>query len=114
MTTELEKSLEDAVNTYHRYAIKDPQDDYLHKKEFKLLLKENVQQFLRDTLPYGMKEDAYIDKLFTDADKDSSGYLKFTEFLHTLALLAINAHDNSHNTGDPDRGGRGHGHGHSH
>ncbi|KAM6190104.1 protein S100-A12-like [Sarcoramphus papa] len=109
MKTDLELALECVVNIYHQYAIKYPIDDYLNKGEFSDLLKETAKPFLYNTMPPNMSIDDYISKLFTRADHNHDGRLKFTEFLTTLNLVAIDAHNRSHQ--HPDAG---HGHGHSH
>ncbi|TRZ09036.1 hypothetical protein HGM15179_018092 [Zosterops borbonicus] len=109
MKTDLELALECAVNIYHRYAVRYPIDDYLSRKEFSQLLQDTAQPFLRDTAPPNTSTDAYIKQLFAKADANHDGRLKFTEFLTTLSLVAIDAHNKSHQ--DP---GADHGHRHSH
>ncbi|XP_051627053.1 protein S100-A9-like [Manacus candei] len=114
MKTDLELALECAVNVYHQYAVLNrPIDDYLSKTEFSKLLKETAKPFLNDTKPPNTSTDDYINQLFTKADGNHDGRLKFTEFMTTLNLVAINAHDRSHKGpgGDHDHG---HDHGHSH
>ncbi|CAI5798410.1 protein S100-A9-like [Podarcis lilfordi] len=96
MKTLMEKALECIVNIFHQYAIRNPMDDYLQFKEFEKLLKEQAQPFLKDTLPPGMNQDAYIKKMFEKADKSRDGKLKFTEFLPVLELALIDAHNRSH------------------
>ncbi|XP_009888759.1 PREDICTED: protein S100-A7 [Charadrius vociferus] len=115
MKTDLELALECAVNVYHHYAIKNPLDDYLSKTEFSQLLKETAKPFLQNTVPPNTTIDDYISKLFNKADRNRDGRLKFTEFLTTLNLVAIDAHNRSHqgHKGHPD-GGHGHDHDHDH
>ncbi|XP_061461997.1 protein S100-A8-like [Rhineura floridana] len=96
MKTQLEKALECVVNIYHQYCILDPSDDYLQFKEFRKMMKEQAQPFLKDTTPPNLDQDAYIQQLFNKADKDNSGYLKFTEFLQVLGATLKDAHDRSH------------------
>ncbi|XP_074931157.1 protein S100-A12-like [Phalacrocorax aristotelis] len=118
MKTNLERALEDVVNVYHQYAIKKPIDDYLSKNEFSELLKENAKSFLHNTLPPNMSIDDYISKLFVTADCNHNGRLKFTEFLTTLNLAVIDAHNRSHqHRGSHDKhpdAGHGHDHDHGH
>ncbi|KAM9264360.1 protein S100-A12-like [Morus bassanus] len=118
MKTDLELALECAINIYHHYAIKHPMDDYLSKTEFSELLKENAKPFLHNTMPSNMSVDDYINKLFTTADRNQNGRLKFTEFLTTLNLVVIDAHNRSHqHHGSHDQHpGAGHDqdHGHDH
>ncbi|XP_021397802.2 protein S100-A12-like [Lonchura striata] len=111
MKTNLELALECVVNVYHRYAMRHPMDDYLSKNEFSKLLKETAEPFLKNTVPPNTGTDSYIQQLFTKADANHDGRLKFTEFLTTLSLVAIDAHNRSHK--DPG-GDHGHGHGHDH
>uniref|UniRef100_A0A7M4F5V1 EF-hand domain-containing protein n=1 Tax=Crocodylus porosus TaxID=8502 RepID=A0A7M4F5V1_CROPO len=85
------EELECIVNIYHQYAFRHPMDDYLQKNEFKKLLKEQAK---------------YLESLFRKADVNRDGRIKFTEFLITLASVAIDVHNTSHKPG--------HGHGHSH
>uniref|UniRef100_A0A8C9FG83 EF-hand domain-containing protein n=1 Tax=Pavo cristatus TaxID=9049 RepID=A0A8C9FG83_PAVCR len=92
MKTDLELALESAINIYHRYAIRNPMDDYLSRNEFATLLKENAKPFLKDT---------YIKQLFAKSDSNHDGRLKFTEFLTTLSLVAIDAHNRSHGLSPP-------------
>ncbi|XP_064031853.1 protein S100-A12-like [Pogoniulus pusillus] len=107
MKTDLELALECAINIYHHYAIKNPLDDYLSKAEFSQLLRDTAQPFLHRTAPPNMSEDGYIQKLFSQADGNHDGRLKFTEFLTILGLALGDAHKRSHE--DP-----GHDHDHSH
>ncbi|XP_009814803.2 protein S100-A9-like [Gavia stellata] len=116
MKTDLELALECAINVYHQYAIKWPIDDYLNKTEFSKLLKETAKPFLKNTVPPNTSIDDYISKLFARADGNHDGRLKFTEFLTTLNLVIIDAHNRSHQhheSHDP-RPDAGHGHGHDH
>ncbi|XP_009874754.1 PREDICTED: protein S100-A9-like [Apaloderma vittatum] len=106
MKTDLELALECIINIYHQYAVKRPIDDYLSKEEFSELLKKDAQPFLHNTMPPNTTVDDYIGKLYAKADSNHDGRLKFTEFLTTLNLVFIDAHNRSH--------GRGHGHGHGH
>uniref|UniRef100_A0A663DZG7 EF-hand domain-containing protein n=1 Tax=Aquila chrysaetos chrysaetos TaxID=223781 RepID=A0A663DZG7_AQUCH len=95
MKTDLELALECAINIYHQYAMKCPIDDYLSKTEFLKLLKETPNTSIDD----------YISKLFARADHNHDGRLKFTEFLTTLNLVVIDAHNRSHqchSTGSQD------------
>ncbi|XP_009999834.1 PREDICTED: protein S100-A7-like [Chaetura pelagica] len=108
MKTDLELALECVINVYHQYAIRNPMDDYLSKPEFSELLKENAKPFLHDTLPPNTTTDDYIKQLFTKADANRDGRLKFTEFLTTLNGVFIDAHKRSHHHGHD------HGHDHSH
>uniref|UniRef100_A0A8C0BH10 EF-hand domain-containing protein n=1 Tax=Buteo japonicus TaxID=224669 RepID=A0A8C0BH10_9AVES len=107
MKTDLELALECAINIYHQYAIKYPIDDYLSKAEFSKLLKETPNTSIDD----------YISKLFARADHNHDGRLKFTEFLTTLNLVVIDAHNrshqchSSHDQHPDDSHGQDHGHG---
>ncbi|XP_028941632.1 protein S100-A9-like [Antrostomus carolinensis] len=116
MKTDLELALECIVNVYHQYAVKNPIDDYLSRSEFSELLQETAKPFLHNTLPPNTSVDSYINKLFNKADANHNGRLKFTEFLTTLTLVVIDAHNRSHeHHGSHDHHpGDGHGHGHSH
>ncbi|KAJ6652723.1 hypothetical protein lerEdw1_011165 [Lerista edwardsae] len=100
MKTELERTCDGVVRIYQQYAILDPIDDYLHFKEFKKLMEEQAQFFLKDTTPFRTTEDTYLQKLFDDADQEKTGYLKFSEFLSVLNLIQIDAHNRSHNLGE--------------
>ncbi|XP_068271250.1 protein S100-A12-like [Nyctibius grandis] len=110
MKTDLELALECLINNYHQYALRRPLDDYLSKTEFSMLLKESAKPFLHDTTPPGMPVDEYISKLFAKADGNHDGRLKFTEYLTTLCLVVIDAHNRSHE----HHGSHGHGHEHDH
>ncbi|XP_015739968.1 protein S100-A9-like [Coturnix japonica] len=112
MKTDLELALECAINIYHQYAIRNPMDDYLSRNEFSMLLKENAKPFLSDTVPPNVSIDEYIKQLFAKSDSNHDGRLKFTEFLTTLSLVAIDAHNRSHK--QPGDHGHDHGDGHSH
>ncbi|XP_032938532.1 protein S100-A9-like [Catharus ustulatus] len=113
MKTDLELALECAVNVYHRYAMRRPMDDYLSRSEFSKLLRDTAEPFLRRTAPPNTNIDQYITQLFSKADANRDGRLKFTEFLSTLSLVAIDAHNRSHEGPGGDHG-HDHGHDHSH
>ncbi|XP_009556433.1 protein S100-A7-like isoform X2 [Cuculus canorus] len=105
MKSDLELALECIINIYHRYAPKDyPMDDYLNKREFTDLMKNNAQTFLTDTRPPNSSVEDYIDKLFARADSNHDGRLKFTEFLNTMSLIYIDAHNRSHKHSDAVHG----------
>ncbi|XP_019379412.1 PREDICTED: protein S100-A7-like [Gavialis gangeticus] len=104
--TQLEKELDCIVNIYHQYSFRHPMDDYLQKAEFKKLLREQASDFLKHTKPPNVTMEEYLDNLFKKADVNRDGRVKFTEFLITLASVAIDVHNTSHKPG--------HGHGHSH
>ncbi|XP_009491269.1 protein S100-A12-like [Pelecanus crispus] len=121
MKTDLELALECVVNIYHQYAMKWPIDDYLNRTEFSMLLKETAKPFLHNTKPPNMSTDDYISSLFVRADRNRNGRLKFTEFLTTLSLVAIDAHNRFHQHPHASQGqgqdhvqDQSHGHGHSH
>ncbi|XP_065516239.1 protein S100-A7-like [Lathamus discolor] len=115
MKTDLELALECAINIYHQYAIKNPIDDYLDKLEFSQLLKETAKPFLNNTKPPNVSVDEYISNLFAKADRNHDGRLKFTEFLTTLNLVVIEAHNRSHGRHGHHHGAdRGHDDGHDH
>ncbi|XP_065509910.1 protein S100-A9-like [Caloenas nicobarica] len=121
MKTDLELALECIVNIYHQYAVKSiPIDDYLNRTEFSQLLKENAEPFLHRTMTPNLSIDNYISQLFSRADKNRDGRLKFTEFLTTLSGVVIDAHERFHeyqkrNKQQPEAGqDHGHGHGHDH
>ncbi|CAM5174626.1 unnamed protein product [Eretmochelys imbricata] len=113
MTSNLEKALNDIIEVYHKYSESQcSEDDYLQKDEFKKLLKKEANSFLKCTLPYGMKEDDYIEDLFQKANKNKNEYLHFEEFVTTLAKLAIHAHNMSHTAvKQGEEQGQGHVHG---
>ncbi|KAK4807692.1 hypothetical protein QYF61_019390 [Mycteria americana] len=113
MKTDLELALDCIINVYHQYAVKKPIDDYLSKDEFSALLKENAQPFLRNTVPPKTSINDYISKLFTRADANHNGRLKFTEFMTTLNRVFIDAHNRSHKHPAHPEGGHDHDHGHS-
>ncbi|XP_020666471.2 protein S100-A12 [Pogona vitticeps] len=108
MKTLMEQGLECVVNIFHQYCFGKHPDDYLQPGEFKKMLKEQAQPFLKDTTPDGVSQDAYIDQLFKKADRDHNGKLKFTEVIVVVAGALIDAHNRSHGHE------HGHGHGHSH
>ncbi|XP_054853454.1 protein S100-A12-like [Eublepharis macularius] len=115
--TQLEKALDCVVNVYHQYCILNPVDDYLQIKEFQKMMKEQAQPFIRNTIPPGVSQDAYIKQIFQRADRDKNGSVKFTEFLYVLGACLEEAHHRSHDLGDDHKSGQkpsGHGHGHSH
>ncbi|XP_010177864.1 PREDICTED: protein S100-A7-like [Mesitornis unicolor] len=122
MKTDLELALECIVNLYHKYALKYPLDDYLSKPEFSQMLKETAKPFLQSTLPPKTSIDDYISQLFSKADHNHDGRLKFTEFLSTLSLVFIDGHnrshqpigDHGHDHGHDDHGHDDHGHHHDH
>ncbi|XP_063002063.1 protein S100-A9-like [Elgaria multicarinata webbii] len=115
MKTQLEKALECVVDIYHRYCILDPQDDFLQFKEFRKLMKEQAQPFIKDTKPSNLDEEAYIKQLFQQADTDQNNCLKFTEFLYVFGEALNDTHNRSHDLGEDhghSHGPPGHSHGH--
>ncbi|XP_053133942.1 protein S100-A7-like [Hemicordylus capensis] len=96
MKTLLEDTCMCVVNIYHQYCILDPVDDYLHPNEFNKLMVEQAQDFLKNTKPGNLDQPAYLQQLFQQADKDKTGYLKFTEFQNVLTPVLKYAHEKAH------------------
>ncbi|XP_077180372.1 protein S100-A12-like [Paroedura picta] len=115
MKTKLEQAMVCVVDIFHQYCLLKKIDDNLQFKEFRKLMQEQGQQFMNDTMPPNLDQEAYIKQLFQEADKNKDGNVKFTEFLCTFARFLDNAHHRSHNLDEGEKtSGHGHGHAHGH
>ncbi|XP_042537763.1 protein S100-A9 [Dipodomys spectabilis] len=131
--SQMEKHLETIVNVFHQYSNRQGNRDTLNKKEFKQLVKKELQNFLKKE----NRDEKEINEILEDLDTNQDQTLDFNEFAILIARL-INAsheemHKNAHGEGHshgPGLGGgcqgsgrgqaqgpghsHGHGHGHSH
>lgn len=81
MPSDLETSLETLITLFHKYA---GDDDTLSKKEFKMLMQNELSSFLKC-----QRDPAAVDRIMKDLDGNGDGKLDFSEFVGLAAGLAI-------------------------
>ncbi|XP_030014195.1 protein S100-A10b [Sphaeramia orbicularis] len=82
--TDLEKSMELLLTTFHRYAEEDGDGQMLSKKEFKKLVEKELPTFLK-----AQKDPKVVDKIIKDLDENKDQKIDFQEFLVLINGLSM-------------------------
>ncbi|XP_074927136.1 protein S100-A12-like isoform X1 [Chelonoidis abingdonii] len=89
--SELEKAIETIINIFHQYSVRVGHFDTLTKGELKQLIDRNLVNFLKR-----QKDQASIDSLFRELDKNRDQQLSFGEFMVLITRVTIATHENIH------------------
>ncbi|XP_023069543.1 protein S100-A9 [Piliocolobus tephrosceles] len=100
--SQLERNIDTIIDTFHRYSRQQGHEDALNKKEFKDLVKTELQNFLKKE----NKNDKIIDHIMEDLDTNADQQLSFEEFIMLMARLTWASHEKMHE----DDEGPGHHH----
>ncbi|XP_011783496.1 PREDICTED: protein S100-A9 [Colobus angolensis palliatus] len=100
--SQLEGNIETIIDTFHEYSTRLGHKDTLNQKEFKELVKKELQNFLKKE----NKNDKIIDHIMEDLDTNADKQLSFEEFIMLMARLTWASHEKMHE----DDEGPGHHH----
>ncbi|XP_008565859.1 PREDICTED: protein S100-A9 [Galeopterus variegatus] len=111
----MESSIETVINVFHQYSTRLGNPDTLNQKEFKQLVKKELQNFLKKE----ERDDKTINHILEDLDTNQDKELSFEEFIIMMARLTqashVQMHKGSSSPGHKHGPGLGEdGHGHSH
>ncbi|XP_022065001.1 protein S100-A10b [Acanthochromis polyacanthus] len=82
--TNLEKSMESLIVTFHRYAKDDGDKKTLTKKDLKKLLENELPNFLKS-----QNDQKVVDNIMKDLDNNKDDKLDFEEFIPLIAGLSM-------------------------
>ncbi|KAL2771720.1 protein S100-A9, partial [Daubentonia madagascariensis] len=104
--SDLERSIETIINTFHQYSVRREPPDSLNQREFKQLVNKELQNFLKKE----ERNDKAINHIMEDLDTDENKELSFEEFIVLMARLTEASHEEMHkNAPDPNEPGHHHG-----
>ncbi|XP_004693683.1 PREDICTED: protein S100-A9 [Condylura cristata] len=116
--SELERSIDVIINTFHQYSVRRDDPDTLSQQEFKQLARKELPNFLQK------KDNVTLQKIMEDLDTNADKQLSFEEFAILVGRLTYASHEEMHKNADPGKnhshgpglgeGGQGHGHSHGH
>ncbi|XP_077362694.1 protein S100-A10a isoform X1 [Festucalex cinctus] len=84
MPSELETAMESLILVFHRYASRDGRTGTLNRRELRLLMENELSNFLRC-----QKDPAAVDKIMKDLDTNGDGQVDFEEFVSLVVGLSI-------------------------
>ncbi|XP_065276274.1 protein MRP-126-like [Emys orbicularis] len=89
--SELEKAIETIINIFHQYSVRVGHFDTLTKSELKQLIDKQLVNFLKR-----QRDQASIDSLFKDLDKNRDQQVSFGEFMVLITRVTIATHEHIH------------------
>ncbi|XP_034648983.1 protein MRP-126-like [Trachemys scripta elegans] len=89
--SELEKAIETIINIFHQYSVRVGHFDTLTKSELKQLIDKQLVNFLKR-----QRDQASIDNLFKDLDKNRDQQVSFGEFMVLITRVTIATHEHIH------------------
>lgn len=101
--SQMERSIDTIINTFHQHSRKGGHDDTLSKKEFKDMVKMDLANFLKKE----KRDDRLINDIFEDLDTNQDNQLSFEECMMLMAKLVFACHEKLHEDNP-----RGHNHSH--
>ncbi|XP_012293733.2 protein S100-A9 [Aotus nancymaae] len=118
--SQLERSIGTIIDTFHHYSVKLGHPDTLNQREFKQLVQEELQNFLKSK----ERNEQDINHILEDLDTNTDKQLSFEEFIMLMGRLTWASHEHMHKDdhgpghhhgpGLGEAPGHGHGHGHGH
>ncbi|NXT78576.1 M126 protein, partial [Zapornia atra] len=93
--SELEKSMDVIIDVFHQYSRREGDRDTLTKKELKLLIEQQLVNYLRH-----VKNKATIDEIMKDLDINKDAQLSFCEVMLLITRVTIATHEHLHEVED--------------
>ncbi|KAM7318380.1 protein S100-A8 [Alexandromys fortis] len=87
MLSELEKSLENMVEVYHKYSLLKGNNHALYKDDFKKLVTTECPHYM---------EKKNVETVFKELDINQDNAINFEEYLVLLVKMGVAAHADSH------------------
>ncbi|XP_076995504.1 protein S100-Z-like isoform X2 [Tamandua tetradactyla] len=88
MPTQLEAAMGTMIRVFHRYSCKEGDRFKLNKGELKMLLQQELTEFLTC-----QKDPELVDKIMQDLDADKDNEVDFREFVVMVAALTVACND---------------------
>uniref|UniRef100_A0A2K6S768 S100 calcium binding protein Z n=1 Tax=Saimiri boliviensis boliviensis TaxID=39432 RepID=A0A2K6S768_SAIBB len=88
MLTQLETAMDTMIRTFHRYSSKEGDRFKLSKGELKLLLQQELTEFLSC-----QKDPQLVDKIMQDLDANKDNRVDFNGFVVMVAALTVACND---------------------
>uniref|UniRef100_A0A8C9A7U9 Protein S100 n=1 Tax=Prolemur simus TaxID=1328070 RepID=A0A8C9A7U9_PROSS len=98
--SQLERAIETVINTFHQYSVRLEPRDTLSQREFKQLVKKDLQNFLKKE----KRNDKAINHIMEDLDTNMDKQLSFEEFIVLMARLTEASHEEMHRNAPSDEG----------
>ncbi|KAM5162508.1 protein S100-A9-like [Callospermophilus lateralis] len=102
--SQMERSIETVIDTFHQYSVRSGDPDTLNQKEFKQLAQKELQNFLKRE----NKDEKVINHILEDLDTNQDKQLSFEEFIMLIAKLTHASHEEMHKNA-PSTEGHSHG-----
>ncbi|NXX20266.1 M126 protein, partial [Podargus strigoides] len=93
--SELEKSMDVIIDVFHQYSRREGDRDTLTKKELKLLIEQQLVNYLKH-----VKNKATIDEIMKDLDINKDAQLSFCEVMLLITRVTIATHEHLHEVED--------------
>ncbi|NXV71347.1 M126 protein, partial [Atlantisia rogersi] len=93
--SELEKAMDVIIDVFHQYSRREGDRDTLTKKELKLLIEQQLVNYLRH-----VKNKATIDEIMKDLDINKDAQLSFCEVMLLITRVTIATHEHLHEVED--------------
>ncbi|KAF7210956.1 protein S100-A10a [Nothobranchius furzeri] len=84
MPSDLETAMQLLITVFHRYAAKDDHNNTLSRRELRLLMENELSNFLKS-----QKDPHTIDKIMKDLDANGDGQVDFEEFVSLVVGLSV-------------------------
>ncbi|XP_037386297.1 protein S100-Z [Talpa occidentalis] len=88
MPTPLETAMDTMIRTFHQYSCKEGNRFKLNKGELKMLLQQELTEFL-----LCQKDPQLVDKIMQDLDANKDNEVDFNEFVVMVAALTVACND---------------------
>ncbi|KAF1675196.1 M126 protein, partial [Pygoscelis papua] len=93
--SELEKAMDIIIDVFHQYSRREGNRDTLTKKELKLLIEQQLVNYLKL-----VKDRATIDEIMKDLDINKDAQISFSEVMLLIIRVTIAAHEHLHDIED--------------
>ncbi|XP_029959343.1 protein S100-A1 [Salarias fasciatus] len=84
MCSSLQGAMEELIKVFHRYSAKEGDKYKLNKKELKILLQEELSDFLACS-----NDPRVVEKIMGDLDENRDGEVDFQEFVVLVVALTV-------------------------
>ncbi|KAL1763162.1 hypothetical protein HispidOSU_007173, partial [Sigmodon hispidus] len=101
--SQLERSINTIIDTFHKYSRTEGHPDTLNQKEFKQMVQKDLANFMKKE----KKDESLINDVMEDLDTDMNKELGFQEFVVLIGKLVFATHEKMH-----ENNPRGHDHSH--
>ncbi|NXL53107.1 M126 protein, partial [Podilymbus podiceps] len=93
--SELEKAMDAIIDVFHQYSRREGDRDTLTKKELKLLIEQQLLNYLKH-----VKNRGTIDEIMKDLDINKDAQISFSEMMLLVTRVTIATHEHLHDVED--------------